>query len=113
MAIVWLCISRIENTRLFCDACTAQEIQIERVLVAAINQTWCDKDTFLAALLPFDIQRTAVLKTAVHWLEQYSDTTNYPTSNGFFPACTAGKFQGCLLVIPYGLCPRSVYDKGG
>jgi hypothetical protein len=33
---------------------------------------------------PSDIQRTAVLKTAVHWLEQYSDTTNDPPSNGFF-----------------------------
>ncbi|MFA6808500.1 MAG: DNA recombinase [Eubacteriales bacterium] len=26
------------------------ESQIEQVLVAAINQTWCDKDTFLATL---------------------------------------------------------------
>lgn len=30
-----------------------------------------------------------------------------------FPLCAAGKFQDCLLGIPYGLCPRSVYDKGG
>jgi site-specific DNA recombinase len=33
-----------------CDARTVPESQIEQVLVAAINQTWCDKDTFLATL---------------------------------------------------------------
>lgn len=49
-SIVWRCISRLENTGLFCDARTVPESQIEQVLVAAINQTWCDKDTFLATL---------------------------------------------------------------
>ena len=49
-SIVWRCISRLENTGLFCDARTVQESQIEQVLIAAINQAWCDKDTFLATL---------------------------------------------------------------
>lgn len=49
-SVVWWCISRLENTGLFCDARTVPESQIEQVLVAAINQTWCDKDTFLATL---------------------------------------------------------------
>ena len=49
-SIVWRCASRLENTGLFCDARTVPESQIEQVIVAAINQTWCDKDTFLATL---------------------------------------------------------------
>ncbi|MEA5144019.1 MAG: zinc ribbon domain-containing protein [Oscillibacter sp.] len=49
-SIVWRCISRLENTGLFCDARTVPESQIEQVLIAAINQAWCDKDTFLATL---------------------------------------------------------------
>ena len=40
----------MENTGLFCDARTVPESQIEQVLVAAINQAWCGKDTFLATL---------------------------------------------------------------
>ena len=35
---------------MFCDARTVPESQIEQVLVTAINQTWCDKDTFLTTL---------------------------------------------------------------
>lgn len=49
-SVVWRCISRLENTDLFCDARTVPESQIEQVLVTAINQTWSDKDTFLAIL---------------------------------------------------------------
>ncbi len=49
-SVVWRCISRLENTGLFCDARTVQESQIEQILVAAINQALCDKDTFLATL---------------------------------------------------------------
>lgn len=49
-SIVWRCVSRLENTGLFCDARTVLEITIEQVLVAAINQALCDKDTFLTAL---------------------------------------------------------------
>lgn len=49
-SIVWRCISRLENTGLFCDARTVPESQIEQVLVKAINQTLCDKDSFLATL---------------------------------------------------------------
>jgi site-specific DNA recombinase len=48
-SIVWRCISRLENTGLFCDTRTVPESQIEQVLVTAINP-WCDKDTFLATL---------------------------------------------------------------
>jgi len=49
-SVVWRCISRLENTGLFCDARTVPESQIEQVLVAAINQTLCDKDDFLVTL---------------------------------------------------------------
>ena len=49
-SVVWRCVSRLENTGLFCDARTVPESQIEQVLVTAINQTLCDKDSFLATL---------------------------------------------------------------
>ena len=49
-SIVWRCVSRLENTGLFCDARTVPESQIEQVLVTAINQVLCDKDTLLTTL---------------------------------------------------------------
>ncbi|MEN6470931.1 MAG: recombinase family protein [Clostridiaceae bacterium] len=49
-SIVWRCISRLENTGLFCNARTVLESAIEQALVTAINQTLCDKDSFLATL---------------------------------------------------------------
>ncbi len=49
-SVVWRCISRLENTGLFCDARTVPESQIEQILVSAINQTLCEKDSFLASL---------------------------------------------------------------
>ena len=49
-SVVWRCISRLENTGQFCDARTVQESQIEQVLINAINQTLCNKDSFLATL---------------------------------------------------------------
>lgn len=49
-SIVWRCVSRLENTGLFCDARTVLESTIEQVLVTAINQTLCDKDSFLIIL---------------------------------------------------------------
>jgi site-specific DNA recombinase len=49
-SIVWRCVSRLENTGLFCDARTALESTIEQVLVTAINQTLCEKDSFLTTL---------------------------------------------------------------
>jgi site-specific DNA recombinase len=49
-SIVWRCVSRLENTGLFCDARTVLESTIEQVLVTAINQTLCDKDSFLTTL---------------------------------------------------------------
>ena len=49
-SVVWRCVSRLENTGLFCDARTVPESQIEQVLVTAINQTLCDKDNFLVTL---------------------------------------------------------------
>jgi len=49
-SVVWRCISRLENTGLFCDARTVPESQIEQVLVAAINKTLCRKDDFLVTL---------------------------------------------------------------
>jgi site-specific DNA recombinase len=49
-SIVWRCVSRLENTGQFCDARTVLESTIEQVLVSAINQALCDKDTFLSTL---------------------------------------------------------------
>jgi len=49
-SIVWRCVSRLENTGLFCDARTVLESTIEQVLITAINQTLCDKDSFLTTL---------------------------------------------------------------
>lgn len=49
-SIVWRCISRLENTGLFCDARTVLESTIEQVLVTAINETLSGKDDFLATL---------------------------------------------------------------
>ena len=49
-SVVWRCISRLENTSLFCDARTVPESQIEQVLVAAINKTLCGKNDFLVTL---------------------------------------------------------------
>ena len=49
-SIVWRCVWRLENTGLFCDARTVLEGTIEQVLVTAINQALCDKDSFLSIL---------------------------------------------------------------
>ncbi|MEA4806193.1 recombinase family protein [Acetobacterium wieringae] len=49
-SVVWRCVSRLENTGLFCDARTVPESQIELILVNAINQTLGKKNTFLATL---------------------------------------------------------------
>ena len=49
-SIVWRCVSRLENTGLFCDARTVPESQIEQIMVSAINQTLGQKNTFLATL---------------------------------------------------------------
>lgn len=49
-SIVWRCISRLENTGLYCDARTVPESQLEQVLVKAIKRTLCNKDDFLEIL---------------------------------------------------------------
>ena len=49
-SIVWRCISRLENTGLFCEARTVLESTLEQVMVTAINQALCDKDHFLITL---------------------------------------------------------------
>lgn len=49
-SIVWSCVSRLENTGLFCDARTVLESTIEQILVTAINNTLSGKDTFLTTL---------------------------------------------------------------
>lgn len=49
-SIVWRCVSRLENTGLFCDARTAQESRIEQILIKAINETLGEKDSFLSIL---------------------------------------------------------------
>ena len=49
-SIIWRCVSRLENTGLFCDARTVLEGTLEQVMVTAINQVLCDKDHFLITL---------------------------------------------------------------
>lgn len=49
-SVVWRCVSRLENTGLFCDARTVPESQIEQELVTAINDMLSGKDTFLTTL---------------------------------------------------------------
>ena len=49
-SVVWRCVSRLENTGLFCDARTVLESTLEQVLVTAINNALCDKDAFLTTL---------------------------------------------------------------
>jgi len=48
--VVWRCVSRLENTDLFCDARTVLESTIEQALVTAINNALSGKDTFLTTL---------------------------------------------------------------
>ena len=49
-SVVWRCISRLENTGLYCDARTVLESTIEQVLVTAINDTLCQKDSLFTVL---------------------------------------------------------------
>jgi len=49
-SIVWRCVSRLENTGLFCDARTVPESAIEQMLLTAINNTLSGRDSFLATL---------------------------------------------------------------
>jgi len=49
-SIVWRCVSRLENTGLFCNARTVPESAIEQVIVTAINDTLSGKDAFLTTL---------------------------------------------------------------
>ncbi len=49
-SVVWRCISRLENTGLYCDARTVLESTIEQLMVTAINKTLCGKDSFLVTL---------------------------------------------------------------
>ena len=60
-SIVWRCISRLENTGQFCDARTVLESTIEQVLVTAINQVLCDKDSFLS-ILRSNIENVLILE---------------------------------------------------
>lgn len=49
-SVVWRCVSRLENTGLFCDARTVLESAIEQVIVVAINDTLSGKESFLTIL---------------------------------------------------------------
>jgi site-specific DNA recombinase len=49
-SIVWRCVSRLENTGVFCDARTVSETAIEQLTVTAINKTLSGKDTYLNVL---------------------------------------------------------------
>jgi len=49
-SIVWRCVSRLENTGVFCDARTVSEPAIEQLIVTAINKTLSGKDTYLTVL---------------------------------------------------------------
>ena len=49
-SIVWRCVSRLQNTGLFCDARTVLESTLEQVTVAAINDALGEREDFLATL---------------------------------------------------------------
>lgn len=49
-SVVWRCVSRLENTGLFCEARTVQESSLEQILIKAINETLGETDTFLSIL---------------------------------------------------------------
>jgi len=49
-SIVWRCVSRLENTGLFCDARTVPEGTLEQMLLTAINNALSGKDNFLSTL---------------------------------------------------------------
>ena len=49
-SIVWRCVSRLENTGLFCDARAVLESTLEEILVKAINTTLKSRDSFLTTL---------------------------------------------------------------
>jgi len=49
-SIVWRCVSRLENTRLYCDARTVPESELQRVAIEAMNKVLTGRDGFLAVL---------------------------------------------------------------
>ena len=49
-AVVWRCVSRLENTGHVCRARTGNEEYLQEVVIQAINQVLCKKDDFLKAL---------------------------------------------------------------
>jgi len=49
-SVVWRCVSRLENTGLYCDARTVPESELQRVAVNAMNQLLTERDGFLAVL---------------------------------------------------------------
>ncbi len=49
-SIVWRCVSRLQNTGLFCDARTIAEPDLEQICIKAINETLSNRDTFLSTL---------------------------------------------------------------
>ncbi|MEA4940793.1 MAG: recombinase family protein [Christensenella sp.] len=49
-SIVWRCVSRLENTGVFCDARTVSETAIEQLIITAINKTLSGKDSYLNVL---------------------------------------------------------------
>lgn len=49
-SIVWRCISRLENTGLFCDARTIAVPALEQICISTINEALSSKATFLLTL---------------------------------------------------------------
>jgi len=49
-SIVWRCVSRLEEIGSICAAQTINEETLQKAVIKAINQTFCDKDDFLANL---------------------------------------------------------------
>ena len=49
-SVVWRCVSRLENTGVFCDARTVSEPNLEETLVKAINKVLCEKNDYLKIL---------------------------------------------------------------
>lgn len=49
-SIVWRCVSRLENTGLFCDARTISEPDLELICITALNEMLQGKESFLVTL---------------------------------------------------------------
>src|SRR5690625_2898241 len=49
-SIVWRCVSRLENTGVFCDARTIREDDLKQAVIQAINELFSNQDDFIQVL---------------------------------------------------------------